>query len=82
MPFIFGNPYLGIMLDEGEQKLSQSMIGYWSRLSASGDPNGKDALAWPKYDAASDSNLMLDLTISTQSGLKKAACDFWDALLP
>ncbi|MFO0755402.1 MAG: carboxylesterase/lipase family protein [Byssovorax sp.] len=82
VPFIFGNPYLGINLDAEEQKLSKAMVGYWSRLAASGDPNGKDALAWPAYDAAGDQNIVLDLMLSTQSGLSKDDCDFWDGILP
>ncbi len=83
LPFIFGNPHLGIMLAAAEeQALSKAMIGYWSRLSLTGDPNSKEALAWPSYDAASDSNVVLDLTLSTQSGLKKDACEFWEGIFP
>ena len=83
IPFVFGNPYLGITLASAEeQALSRAMIGYWSSLALTGDPVGKDAFAWPSYDGASDTNLVLDLTLSTQSGLKKDACDFWDGILP
>ena len=83
MPYVFGNAYLGITLDMAEdQALSKAMIGYWSSHSLTGDPNGEGAFAWPSYDAATDTNLVLDLTLSTQSGLKKDACDFWDGILP
>lgn len=80
--FVFGNP--GQLLpkapNEEELPMSQAMMGYWSRLGASGDPNGGDAFVWPKYDAATDENIVLDLTISKQSGLKKDLCDFWDTI--
>lgn len=82
VPFVFGNSYIGISLDEQQQALSKTMRGYWLGLAKSGDPNGGGAPTWPKYDAAMDQNIVLDLTISTQAGLKKAACDFWDSLGP
>jgi para-nitrobenzyl esterase len=83
VPYVFGNAYLGITLDLPEdQALSKAMIGYWSNHAITGDPNSKGAFAWPSYDAATDTNLVLDLTLSTQSGLKKDACDFWDGILP
>jgi para-nitrobenzyl esterase len=58
------------------------VIGYWSRLSASGDPNGDGALAWPQYEEASDQHMRLDLTLATGAGLKQEICDFWDGLKP
>jgi len=82
VPFVFRNPYIGVMLDDAEQKLSDTMIGYWSGLAQKGDPNGGSAPAWPKYDAASDQSLTLDLTVKASTGLLKSACDFWDALGP
>lgn len=82
LPFLFGNAYLGITLDEEEQALSKAMIGYWSRHALSGDPNGEGALAWPSFELGSDTHLVLDLQLSTASGLKSADCDFWDGILP
>lgn len=82
IPFIFGNPFFTLMLTAEEKPLSNTMIGYWSRMAASGDPNGMGALAWPKYDVASEQNIVLDLTPSTQKDLKKSVCGFWDALTP
>jgi para-nitrobenzyl esterase len=79
IPFIFGNPFYATKLTDQEKPLSKTMIGYWSRLAASGDPNGGGAFPWPKYDAANDQSIVLDLTLSTQKGLKKSDCDFWDS---
>jgi carboxylesterase type B len=55
------------------------MLGYWSRFAKAGDPNGS-AIAWPKYDAARDSNLELAMPIAPETGLKMQKCDFWDSL--
>jgi para-nitrobenzyl esterase len=82
VPFIFGNPYIGITLDAGEETLSKAMRGYWSTLAASGTPAPQEMVSWPVYSTASDTNLVLDLQLSTETNLKKAACDFWDSITP
>jgi para-nitrobenzyl esterase len=82
IPFIFGNPYWDITLGAEEQELAKVMRGYWSRMAKSGDPNSDGAPAWPKYDAATDPHLVLDLSISTSAGLKTDLCDFWAGLAP
>ncbi len=80
VPFIWENPYLGIVLDPAEKALSKTMIGYWFGLAKAGDPNGSGAPMWPHYAMASDQDQLLDLTISTQTALDSATCDFWDGL--
>lgn len=58
------------------------MAAYWYRFTVTGDPNGGGALNWPKYTADGDQNIRLDGPpggIAVQSGLRKDACDFWDA---
>jgi para-nitrobenzyl esterase len=82
VPFIFQNAYLGFTLGAPEKALSKTMIGYWFGLAKGGDPNGGTALAWPKYDATAEQDMVLDLTQSTSAGLKKALCDFWDGIGP
>jgi para-nitrobenzyl esterase len=80
--FVFGNP--GQLLPKApsgeELPMSQAMMGYWSRHAAAGSPNGGGAFEWPKYNVQTDENIVLDLTISKQSGLKKDLCDFWDGV--
>jgi para-nitrobenzyl esterase len=67
-------------LDDAELGLSDTMIGYWSRMAASGDPNGAGASAWPPYDEASDMALGLDVEVTQLPALHAARCDFWDTL--
>jgi para-nitrobenzyl esterase len=78
LPFVFGNAYLGITLDADEQKLSQAIQGYWSSLASDGTPKG--AKDWPLYAEAADESLVLDLAITTETGLNKSLCDFWDSI--
>jgi para-nitrobenzyl esterase len=65
-----------------EEGLAASMMGYWSRFAASGDPNGSGATAWPRYDEPSDPYLKLDETIAKDERLHADKCDFWDGLGP
>ncbi|WP_437684892.1 carboxylesterase/lipase family protein [Sorangium sp. So ce176] len=80
--YVFGTPgtLLPAPLTEEELDLSRAIGGYWSRHAESGDPNGGDAVAWPKYDAETDEHLVLDMTISAQSGLRTDLCDLWDSV--
>ena len=80
--FVFGNPSL-LLPDSPsaeEAPLLEAMTGYWGRMAAKGDPNGEGAVEWPAYTMAGDENLVLDLAVSQQSGLKEARCDFWDTI--
>src|SRR5688572_15704869 len=47
-----------------ELELASSMSRYWTRLAASGNPNGGDDPLWPVYDATRDTYLALDTPIS------------------
>lgn len=60
--------------------LSASMMGYWARFGATGDPNGGGAPEWPAYDAERDTHLVLDSPLSAGEGVRTAQCDFWDGL--
>lgn len=79
--FVFGNQFEGLAtLQPAELPLSADMMGYWGAMAAKGDPNGGARAAWPTYDSTTEPDLVLDLTLSTESALKRAACDFWDGL--
>ena len=60
LPFVFGNygPPLSLSTD-AERALSATMIGYWTRFAATGDPNGGGAPVWPAYTAAADAHMVL-----------------------
>jgi len=82
IPFVFRNGFLGTALSDADLALADQVDGYWFRFAKTGDPNDPAAVAWPAYTEASDTNITLDATITTNAGLKKDACDFWDALTP
>jgi len=82
IPFVFRNGFLGTPLSDPDLALADQVDGYWFRFAKTGDPNDPKAPAWPAYTEGADTNVVLDSNITTTTGLKKDACDFWDALTP
>ncbi|MFT3924611.1 MAG: carboxylesterase family protein [Myxococcales bacterium] len=58
----------------------RAMQHYWTGFAEDGNPHPAGLPAWPGYDQDSDQNLVLADTISTNSGLARADCDFWAKL--
>jgi para-nitrobenzyl esterase len=81
IPFLFqSDPKFPLGRVGSGQAVADALQGYWTRFAATHDPGGDGAVAWPPYDAAGDRHLTIDLTSVEGSGLRRAACDFWDAL--
>ncbi|MFC5724300.1 carboxylesterase/lipase family protein [Streptomyces gamaensis] len=47
LPYLFSFPQAGPLTDQ-QRRLSQQMIGYWTRFAHTGDPNGKGAPRWAR----------------------------------
>jgi para-nitrobenzyl esterase len=62
------------------KSLAETMIGYWVRFAATGDPNGGGAPTWPRFDAAGDQDLRLAVPPAAESGLRHDACEIWDVV--
>ena len=69
-------------LNADEEKLSDSMVGYWSNFAKSGNPNGpvSEAVSWPAYRSNSEKILSFDLPNSPvdTSFAVRHHCEFWD----
>jgi para-nitrobenzyl esterase len=72
--YVFGSPPPPTADDAA---LTESIQGYWTRLARDGDPNGDGAVAWPRYDDASDQRLDLDVPITVTSGFRRTECEYW-----
>jgi para-nitrobenzyl esterase len=81
--FVFGN-FTGLNVPytptAAELALSNTMMGYWSRFAATGDPNGTGAVAWPKYDPSTDSMLQIDDAQAAINGYNNPQCDYLSTL--
>ena len=55
LPYLFGNLQFAARqgdlrtLELADRRLSQTMMRYWARFAATGDPNGDDLPSWPVY---------------------------------
>jgi len=86
VPFVFGNPqesFFGPYTPTAaEVTLSEEMMGYWARFSATGDPNGGGAVQWLPYENQNEKILQLDNIIVTIDGYHKDQCDYFATLPP
>lgn len=80
--FVFGyraNPFVR-RFNEEEQQMHETIRGYWGGFVRDGRPSAPGLPQWPKYNAADDNHLVLDLTVETGTGAAAARCAVWDAL--
>jgi para-nitrobenzyl esterase len=59
------------------QTLAGAIQRYWTRFATAGDPNGTSDPNWPRFDAETDTHLVLVDPPRTGVALASAACDFW-----
>jgi para-nitrobenzyl esterase len=79
--FVFGNTLVGFSgLAADEVPLSHEMMAYWGHMAAGGNPNSAGAFMWPAYQLTTEPEIVLDLTLSTETELKATQCDFWDSI--
>jgi para-nitrobenzyl esterase len=77
IPFVFGDDQ-GWPRGSHDQALRSAMSGYWVQFAATGNPNGRERVAWPRYEPASDRYLELGDTIRVGSKLRKRQYDLLD----
>lgn len=84
IPYVFGNVdmFAGLgLIEDADRRLSETIMGYWTRFAATGDPNGGSAPGWPAYTAQTDLHLELgDAVAQAGPGLYKQACDLADRI--
>jgi carboxylesterase type B len=71
------NPFIQLS-DGGRNPLSKAMGRYWYSFAKHGDPNvARDpgSPVWPAYTNESDTNIVFDHPIRTETGLRKQQCD-------
>lgn len=75
-------PYLWKMdvpLSDAQQRLSTTMIKYWTNFAAHGDPNGDGLPAWPKFTSSSPQYMTFrtDRVAADATFRDVHKCKFW-----
>ena len=61
-----------------DRQLSATIMSYWTRFAASGDPNGDGLPAWPPFALDTDQYLKLADPIVVGTGLHKKGAELFD----
>lgn len=57
--YVFGQlKSLNVPLEQGDWKVSDLMMSYWTNFAKKGDPNGSGLPKWPRYDKTSGYEVM------------------------
>ncbi|KFQ97471.1 Fatty acyl-CoA hydrolase precursor, medium chain, partial [Nipponia nippon] len=74
--FVFGKPFLAGHATEEENKLSRTVMRYWTNFARNGNPNGEGLVHWPQYDL-DERYLEIDLMQKAAKKLKERKMEFW-----
>lgn len=65
---------------DADAAIQQRMVGYWTRMARTGNPNGSDDPQWPAYSPDNDAYLEISANTGAKKGPEDAKCDFWDTV--
>lgn len=80
IPFVFGKPFLAGGATKEENKLSRTIMRYWTNFAKNGNPNGEGLVHWPQYDLE-EKYLGIDLEQKVAEKLKENKVEFWAQLM-
>jgi para-nitrobenzyl esterase len=77
MPLLFQSwsTYTAGARDRG---VSEQMIGWWTRLAKSGDPNAAGAVTWQSVGGSGSRYMQIDASPGMRDSDADTHCDFWD----
>ncbi|XP_069724405.1 fatty acyl-CoA hydrolase precursor, medium chain-like [Phaenicophaeus curvirostris] len=77
--FVFGKPFLAGHATQDENKLSRTVMRYWTNFARNGNPNGEGLVHWPQY-GLDERYLEIDLAQKAAKKLKEQKMEFWTQL--
>ncbi|XP_075290263.1 fatty acyl-CoA hydrolase precursor, medium chain-like isoform X2 [Opisthocomus hoazin] len=77
--FVFGKPFLAGHATKEEEKLSRTVMRYWTNFARNGNPNGEGLVHWPQYEL-DEAYLEIGLVQKAAKRLKEHRMEFWAKL--
>ncbi|XP_005534672.2 PREDICTED: fatty acyl-CoA hydrolase precursor, medium chain-like, partial [Pseudopodoces humilis] len=78
--FVLGKPFLAGDATKEENKLSRTVMRYWTNFAKNGNPNGEGLVHWPQY-GLEEKYLGIDLEQKAAEKLKEHRVQFWAQLM-
>ena len=77
--YVIGNFHLASFTPQPEdERLTETMSGYWVNFATNGDPNGPGLSEWPAYDVEEEPFMEFGDTIVPGNHLLEKQCDFFE----
>lgn len=77
--YVIGNFHLASFTPEPEdEKLAETMSGYWVNFATTGNPNGPGLPEWPAYGVEKEAFMEFGDTIQPGEHLLERECDFFE----
>jgi para-nitrobenzyl esterase len=67
--------------EETDRRLAETLIAYWSKFAATGNPNGADQPQWPAYNPKTDLVMVLGDRVAARPVADKARLEFTERIL-
>jgi para-nitrobenzyl esterase len=79
--FVFDSHLRGMQLTEGDRKLTDYMVAYWTNFAKTGNPNAEGLPVWPATQPDRDVWMELDATPAPIEGLRARKLDILEEAL-
>jgi para-nitrobenzyl esterase len=63
-----------------DRAIQREMVGYWTRMAKTRNPNDGGDPEWPAYSPENDAYLEISAHTTAKSGPAEAHCNFWDGV--